>query len=138
MQKSITPYCATVIYNGITPQTIAPLSHPQKPFRIYAIGRLDKIKAYDLLIQACSNLSFDFRLHIVGEGQEQNNLETLTQQLNLNDKVIFEGFQSDIASHMNRSDLVVISSHSEGFSVVMIEALFLCSFTHFNESQWCY
>lgn len=124
VQKSITPSIATIIYNGITPKLIAPIAHPQDPFHIYAIGRLDKIKAYDLLIEACSKLSFDFKLHIVGEGKERSALEALTHQLRITDKVIFEGFQNDIASLMNQSDLVVISSHSEGFSVVMVEALF--------------
>ena len=42
----------------------------------------------------------------------------------ISDKVIFEGFQNDIPTLMNQSDLVVISSHSEGFSVVMVEAFF--------------
>lgn len=124
VQKSISPTLATIIYNGITPKPISPISHPQEPFHIYAIGRLDKIKAYDLLIKACSKLSFDFKLHIVGEGKERNVLESLSHQLNITDKVIFEGFQSDIASRMNQSDLIVISSYSEGFSVVMVEALF--------------
>ena len=124
VQNSIAPARATIIYNGITPKPITPINHPQEPFHIYAIGRLDKIKAYDLLIKACSKLSFDFKLHIVGEGKERDALESLSQELNITDKVIFEGFQSDIASVMNQSDLIVISSHSEGFSVVMVEALF--------------
>jgi len=124
VQKSIAPSHATVIYNGITPKSIPPIMHPQKPFHIYAIGRLDKIKAYDLLIEACSKLSFDYQLHIVGEGKEKSALEALAHKLKITDQVLFEGFQSDIASLMNQSDLVVISSHSEGFSVVMVEALF--------------
>lgn len=124
VQKSISPACATIIYNGITPKSIPPRRHPSEPFHIYAIGRLDKIKAYDLLIEACANLSFNFKLHIVGEGKERDNLEALTKKLNLGNNVIFEGFQSDISAQMNQSDLVVISSHSEGFSVVMVEALF--------------
>ena len=52
VQNSIAPTCATIIYNGITPKAIPPIIHPQKPFQIYAIGRLDKIKAYDLLMKA--------------------------------------------------------------------------------------
>lgn len=122
--RSIAPHNATIIYNGILPKNITPLSHPQKPFHIYAIGRLDPIKAYDRLIEACSKLSFAYKLHIVGEGKERAPLEALVQQLNISDKVIFEGFQSDIPALMNQSDLVVISSHSEGFSVVMVEAIF--------------
>lgn len=124
VQKSIAPSQATVIYNGITPKSIQPIMHPQKPFHIYAIGRLDKIKAYDLLIEACSKLSFDYQLHIVGEGKEKSALEALAHKLKITDQVLFEGFQSDIASLMNQSDLIVISSYSEGFSVVMVEALF--------------
>lgn len=124
VQKSIFPNSATIIYNGIEPKSITPITHPQRPFQLYAIGRLDKIKAYDLLIQACAKLSCDFRLHIVGEGKEREALENLVYTLEMIDKVIFEGFQTDIASIMNQSDLVVICSHSEGFSIVMVEALF--------------
>jgi hypothetical protein len=35
VQKSISPTLATIIYNGITPKPIPPISHPQKPFHIY-------------------------------------------------------------------------------------------------------
>lgn len=124
VKKSITPRTATIIYNGIAPKPITPIAHPQNPFHIYAIGRLDPIKAYNHLIEACSKLSFDFRLHIVGEGKERDPLEVLAKQLGVGDKIIFEGFQSDIPTLMNQSDLVIISSHSEGFSIVLIEALF--------------
>ena len=124
VQKSIAPHIATTIYNGIISKPIIPIAHPQKPFNIYAIGRLDPIKAYDYLIETCAKLSFDFKLRIVGEGKEKGSLEALAKRLGIQDKVIFEGFQTDIPLCMSQSDLIVINSHSEGFSLVLIEALF--------------
>ena len=114
-----------IIYNGISPKLDLPcIQHPKTPFTISAIGRLDKIKGYDILIEECSKLQFDFILQIVGNGSEKEKLASLIQKYNLNGKVILLGFKENIPEIMNNSDLIVISSHSEGFSLTMIEALF--------------
>ena len=114
-----------IIYNGISPKLDLPcIQHPKTPFTISAIGRLDKIKGYDILIEECSKLQFDFILQIVGNGPEKEKLASLIQKYNLNGKVILLGFKENIPEIMNNSDLIVISSHSEGFSLTMIEALF--------------
>lgn len=122
--KSIRNPDVEVIYNGIIPQKLLPAEHPQKPFTISAIGRLDKIKGYDILIKECSKLSFDYRVHIIGDGPQKEELQALIHTLCLSQKVFLLGFRQDIPDLMNTSDLVVISSHSEGFSVSMIEAIF--------------
>jgi len=123
--KSIQRPNVKIIYNGITPvATPTKLLHTRGPFIISAIGRLDKIKGYDILIQECSKLSFDFILNIIGDGNEKENLSKLIRDLKLEKKVFLCGFREDIETVMSSSDLVVISSHSEGFSLVMVEALF--------------
>lgn len=113
-----------VIYNGLIPLNIQPQSKQNAIFTLCCVGRLDKIKGYDILIQECSKLSFDFVLNIIGDGDEKENLSKLIQELKLEDKVFLCGFREDIETIMSCSDLVVISSHSEGFSLVMVEALF--------------
>ena len=93
-------------------------------FNIVAVGRLDKIKGFDLLIHAASELKFDFELKIYGQGGERQNLKNLIDSLNLRDRVRLCGFCDDVAAALSASHLHVISSRKEGFPVILIEGIF--------------
>ena len=93
-------------------------------FNIVAVGRLDKIKGFDLLIRAASELKFDFELKIYGQGGERQNLQNLIDSLNLRDHVRLCGFCDDVAAALSASHLHVISSRKEGFPVILIEGIF--------------
>ena len=93
-------------------------------FSIVAVGRLDKIKGFDLLIHAASELKFDFELKIYGQGGERQNLKNLIDSLNLRDRVRLCGFCDDVAAALSASHLHVISSRKEGFPVILIEGIF--------------
>jgi glycosyltransferase involved in cell wall biosynthesis len=121
--ESITSRQKTLIYNGIIPEKILP-SSTNEVFTVLAVGRLDPIKGFDKLIDACSKLTFNYRLEIVGEGPYQRNLELLIKKLHLQNQVFLSGFSDKIPQKMHDADLVVQPSYSEGFSLVMIEALF--------------
>ena len=93
-------------------------------FNIVAVGRLDKIKGFDLLIRAASELKFDFELKIYGQGGERQNLQNLIDSLKLQDRVRLCGFCDDVAAVLSTSHLHVISSRKEGFPVILIEGIF--------------
>ena len=93
-------------------------------FSIVAVGRLDKIKGFDLLICAASELKFDFELKIYGQGGERQNLQNLIDSLKLQDRVRLCGFCDDVAAVLSASHLHVISSRKEGFPVILIEGIF--------------
>ena len=93
-------------------------------FSIVAVGRLDKIKGFDLLIRAASELKFDFELKIYGQGGERQNLQNLIDSLKLQDCVQLCGFCDDVAAALSASHLHVISSRKEGFPVILIEGIF--------------
>ena len=93
-------------------------------FSIVAVGRLDKIKGFDLLIRAASELKFDFELKIYGQGGERQNLQNLIDSLKLQDRVRLCGFCDDVAVALSASHLHVISSRKEGFPVILIEGIF--------------
>lgn len=93
-------------------------------FSIVAVGRLDKIKGFDLLIRAASELKFDFELKIYGQGGERQNLQNLIDSLNLQDRVRLCGFCDDVPAALAASHLHVISSRKEGFPVILIEGIF--------------
>ncbi|MFT7823756.1 MAG: glycosyltransferase [Sulfurimonas sp.] len=122
--KSIKSDHVKVIYNGIEPIEVAAYEKREDVFHILAVGRLDRIKAFDILIRECAKLTFPFLLQIVGEGSEREALERVIKSKKLEEKVELIGFQKDIPQRMHHADVVVMSSHSEGFSLVMVESLF--------------
>jgi len=122
-EKTVKAKYTKVIYNGIQPLEMSK-KEETKGFTLLAVGRLDKIKGFDVLIKACAKLDFPFTLSIIGEGGERENLESLIDTLSLQKKVHLLGFRKDIPSRMSQSDMTIMSSHSEGFSLVMVESFF--------------
>lgn len=115
---------AEIIYNGISAQQSTLDDFKNHPFKILAVGRLDPLKGFDNLIRQTAKLNIDFRLDILGDGPQRKELTELACTLGISDKIIFQGYQETIKSFMNEADLVIISSLTEGFSLVAIEALF--------------
>ncbi len=122
-KKSVLSKNVKVIYNGVEPIEVIS-SIKNEIFTILAVGRLDKIKGFDKLIESCGRLKFPFLLEIVGDGKEKSYLEELILKYNLEDSVKLLGFREDIPQIMKNAHLVVTSSYSEGFSLVMVESLF--------------
>lgn len=111
------------IYNGIPYKKPSKIMLP-KGFNIVAVGGLRDVKSFDTLIEAVSGLSFPFHLTIIGEGDEQLYLEDRISNLGLNEKISLVGFKSNVNDYLYSSDLQIISSKSEGFSLSMIEGVF--------------
>src|SRR5690606_21440388 len=95
---------------------------------IISVGRLTKVKGFDRLISVMSKLKNDginFNLVIVGEGVERENLKKIIQDNELGNKVKLIGFHVNPYKFINKSDLFVSSSLSEGFSSVVAESIIL-------------
>lgn len=95
---------------------------------IIAVGRLSKEKGFDDLLRLFKKISMkyqDWRLNIIGDGMEKNNLLKLTKELKLGDKVIFHGYQNKeyINELLMDSSIYVMTSHTESFGLVLIEAM---------------
>lgn len=123
-------HCA-VIYRGVEIEKIkntAPdlqLKNKYKDkFIISFIGRLISGKGVSDLISALENISYDFVLFVIGGGPERKNLEALAKKLNLQNKIIFFGYQKfeDAISIIKISDAVVNPSYTEGLPTSVIEA----------------
>lgn len=92
---------------------------------ILTVGRLDENKAQHILIKAFAKLNANnWKLVLVGDGEERKNLEDLVFNLNLKDKVIFEGKRKNIHDYYNNSSIFSFTSRSEGFPNVLIEAMY--------------
>lgn len=95
---------------------------------LVAIGRLSKEKGFDDLLKLFKKISIkhpDWKLNIVGDGMEKNNLLDLAKELKLGDKVVFHGYQNKdyINNILLESSIYVMTSHTESFGLVLIEAM---------------
>lgn len=92
---------------------------------ILAVGRLNKLKGFDILIEsfAQSALSKTIKLVILGEGAEKINLEGLILRLNLKSQVLLLGKVNNPFIYMKHAKYFILSSRSEGFVNVLLEAL---------------
>ena len=109
----------------------APVSHPwfeddSLPVTI-AVGRLDTNKGFSTLIKAFKIVSAKIpaRLIIVGEGPDRPKLERLITDLKMQDEIELIGFDANPYRWMCRSKLFSLSSLTEGFGLVIMEALAL-------------
>ena len=92
---------------------------------ILNIGRLTKQKNQELLIRSFYYISRKYKnikLVILGKGEKYNDLIKITKDLNLLDKVIFEGHVKNVNEYINSSLCVVVSSLWEDPGFVMIES----------------
>lgn len=97
-----------------------------KSHTIIGVGRLTQVKQFDHLIRAFSMTRSEFpdwKLKIMGDGEELTSLKELSQILNLGQSVELTGFRKDVIEQMQEAELFVLSSKNEGFSLVTLEAM---------------
>jgi glycosyltransferase involved in cell wall biosynthesis len=89
------------------------------------VGRLVKGKGLDLLFHALRDVKNDFILNIIGDGEEEENLKKLAQELNIYDKVNFLGFKQkdEIVKCYKESDIFVFPTRLDCFGLVITEAM---------------
>lgn len=96
--------------------------------RIVALGRLAKQKRFDRLIHAFSIVhkrKSKWLLTIIGEGDEREFLEQTIRELSLDDVVDIPGGHPQPWAQLRKGDFFVMSSDSEGFPMVLLEAMSL-------------
>ncbi|MBQ3941975.1 MAG: glycosyltransferase family 4 protein [Bacteroidales bacterium] len=95
--------------------------------RVIAVGRLDYQKGFDRLIEAWNLLPVALRetwnLAIFGQGEWQEKLTQQIRHLHLEESVRIYPPTTEIAQAYASSAFLAMSSHYEGFPMVMIEAM---------------
>lgn len=122
---------STIICNGIETYKYSKASptlkcnisnHPERKVLIM-IGRMSYQKDQATIIRAMTKVKTESELWLVGDGERENELRELTQELNLGDKVLFLGSRTDIPELLKSSDIAIQSSHIEGFGLAAVEAM---------------
>lgn len=88
-------------------------------------GRLTEQKGQWHLIRAFSEVrkQIPCRLVIMGKGELEGYLKELTRELNLQNDVVFLGWQKNPYKYIAKADVFVMSSLWEGFCIVLVEAM---------------
>ena len=100
----------------------APTAAPKQ--YILAVGRLEPCKGFDLLLSAFAQLvTRDVHLVILGEGSQRKRLEAMARSLSVTKRVHMPGALFDMAPWYQHAVCFVMSSRTEGFSNVLLEAM---------------
>lgn len=93
---------------------------------IVAAGRLVAEKRYPRLLAAFAQVSDrlpGWRVRIFGDGPARGELRAVTRRLGLYDRVELPGTTADLASEWARASVTALTSVSEGFPLVLQEAM---------------
>ena len=96
--------------------------------RLISVGRLSPEKGYVDLLSIYNTLSKnnpDWVLDIIGDGKEKEKLEEYIKNHNLQEKVTLHGFRDKeyIDKMLNKSSIYLMTSYTESFGIVLIEAM---------------
>lgn len=124
---------ARVLYNPINREKILKLSNEEiddikfsSKFKLISVGRLSEQKGYDKLLRIFKKLKndgLDIELILVGNGNKYNELNEYIVENKLEKDVTLLGFRENPYKYVRASDLFICSSISEGFSLVIGEAM---------------
>ncbi len=97
---------------------------PENSVLIGGLGRFERQKGFDVLLQAaaiCKNP--DIRFILGGYGPEENNLRRLSVELGLTERMIFAGYQHAAEDFLPALDIMVMPSRWEGMPMVLLESM---------------
>ena len=131
-REDVQPLSLKAIRNPFFKEEIIKLSNEENkeiPSESYilGVGRLVKAKNFNLLVETFiylkENHDFKYKLVLVGDGSEKESLIEKVKKNNLENEVIFAGYQKNPYNWMKKSELFVLTSEFEGLCGVLIEAM---------------
>lgn len=120
-----------VIYNGIEyDQEKADGYNKTEMFNIdedvftaIQVARLHPVKGHEVLFDALQQTKLEkIKVLLVGDGPLERELKALATEKGINDKIEFLGHRQDVKQLFASSHVNLLTSHSEGFPLVLLEA----------------
>ena len=101
---------------------------PGGRLKLVAVGRLQVVKNHAFLIRACAQLAsqgVEFECSIAGDGPERSRLAALIRDSGIRNRVELLGHvpRKRMDALYDGADVVVLTSHSEGIPLVLMEAM---------------
>ncbi len=127
MKKSV----LVVIANGVDTEAFktSQINLDQKKLKLVSIARISREKNLIYLLKTCkllkdANIPFEF--HHAGTAKLPamiDDLKNYISENNLSENVFLHGFTNDTLSILNKGDLFISASHTEGHPVAVLEAM---------------
>lgn len=120
----VDPSLMTVIANPVLQSH--KIKEPQRETNIYkllVVSRLSLEKGVERLIDIMADLPDNYHLSLVGVGVLKDKIYKKVKEMNLSSRVRFLGEIRNIDEVMVKHDLLVLTSYTEGFPNVVLEAL---------------
>lgn len=119
------------IYNGISLSKFNKIKSTielnSKGISFLSVGRFNEQKDYPNLLKAVAILKnktqLDIKFYIAGDGELRSFLESLIEELGIENEVILLGKRSDIPHLLSKANFFVLPSKHEGLPTVVIEAM---------------
>jgi glycosyltransferase involved in cell wall biosynthesis len=139
IQRGVSSDRIKVIYNGIdldrlrvsredTEQVRRQLGVTSDGRAIGILARLFPQKRHDVFLRAAAiihQVMPDVKVSIVGDGPLRSQLENLSSELGLGERVVFFGEQKNVGAYLSALDIAVLPSETEGCSNSILEAMAL-------------
>lgn len=93
-----------------------------KPIHFITVARFENQKGHLRILEALSQVSFDFRYTLIGKGTLQENIYAFIDKFNLKNKVCHIPFTREVHQYLAESDLYLQGSYTEGFPNAIIES----------------
>lgn len=111
--------------NSRASEKITEIELNNKKRKLVSVGRLEDQKGFYHLIKAFSLLKNrdDYMLYIIGNGSKKNILQNMINNFNLENNILLLGGNENPYKFMKYADAYVMSSITEGFPNVLVEAM---------------
>jgi glycosyltransferase involved in cell wall biosynthesis len=114
--------------NGSRSDARQHLDRPQDRKVVLFLGNITRQKRPDRFLDVFANVADrqpKAEAWIVGDGSLRNETEIRAAELGIKDRVIFWGYRDNVAPFITGSDLLFISSDTEGVPGIALESLYL-------------
>lgn len=122
----------TTIYNGIdfkepSYQEISrnELGLSEEDFVLIMIARLHPVKGHTIAFEAVKKIKDEYpfiKLLLIGDGPIESELREKAKMLGIDHNILFQGHQENIHGFLLLSDTEILTSYSESFPLVILEA----------------
>ena len=124
------------VFNGVDTEKFKPeykldvrreLNLPENAIILGVVGRFDRGKRHRELIEAFNNMADNFKnvyLLFVGDGgTDCDQVKEIANRSPYRERIIFAGYQRNMAPYYQAMDILIIPSLKEGFPNVLLEAM---------------
>lgn len=111
-----------VVLNGLDEPTYLWSEKTEKKFKFLFVGRLSPVKGLQDALRALPK-DLLWTLDVLGDGPQRQELESLTKELGISERVFFRGYSDKVDYYMANSSCLLFPSYTEGMPLTLARAV---------------